>query len=149
VSPHSRTSPATGDSGFTLIELLVVIIIIGILAAIAIPVFLNQRVKAYDSAVRSDLRNLAEFQEAFLTGHDRYATIAEIQAAEGDGVRVSSDVELGVVLYDGARGYCLSAQHNASPNEWYWDSLSGGLQPAGTAECPTVTSGTAGDTISG
>jgi type IV pilus assembly protein PilA len=132
-----------------LIELLVVIIIIGILASVAIPVFLSQRTKAYDTAVRSDLRNLSEFQEAYLTGHDRYASIAEIQAAEGDGVRVSNDVELGVVLYDGARGYCLSAQHTASPNIWYWDSLAGGMQPAGTAACPTVTSGTAGDTVTG
>jgi type IV pilus assembly protein PilA len=132
-----------------LIELLVVIIIIGILAAIAIPVFLKQRVKAYDTAVRSDLRNLSEFQEAYLVGHARYATIAEIQAAEGNGVRVSGAVTLGVVLYDGARGYCLSAQHRDSPHVWFWDSMAGGLQPEGTAACPSVTSGTAGDTVTG
>ena len=55
------------EEGFTLIELLVVIIIIGILAAIAIPVFLNQRAKGWDSAVKADLRNAATAQETFLT----------------------------------------------------------------------------------
>jgi type IV pilus assembly protein PilA len=54
-----------GRSGFTLIELLIVVVIIGILAAIAIPKFANTKEKAYVSAMRSDLRNLAGVQENY------------------------------------------------------------------------------------
>ena len=60
------------EEGFTLIELLVVVIIIGILAAIAIPVFLNQRKKGWESAVKSDLRNHAIVLETHLTDGGTY-----------------------------------------------------------------------------
>ncbi|MBK5308266.1 MAG: prepilin-type N-terminal cleavage/methylation domain-containing protein, partial [Frankiaceae bacterium] len=55
----ARIRKSQEDEGFTLIELLVVIIIIGILAAIAIPTFLNQRKKGWKSAIKSDLHNAA------------------------------------------------------------------------------------------
>jgi len=65
-------SRAQDEKGFTLIELLVVILIIGILAAIALPAFLGQRAKGQDSAAKSDARNMVSQMESFYTEGNTY-----------------------------------------------------------------------------
>jgi type IV pilus assembly protein PilA len=146
--PRSSAMRTTDDSGFTLIELLVVVIIIGILAAIAIPVFLSQRDKAHAASAVSDIRNLAGFEELYLSDAGSYGTIAQIQAAEPR-LRISTGVTLTVVRYKDDKGYCLSAAQAQSTVTRYYDSQGGGLQPSSATGCPVTTTGTAGDSVTG
>ena len=71
------------EKGFTLIELLVVILIIGILAAIAIPSFLSQKDKAGDASAKSYARNLQTAEETYFTDNNAYtALLSDLQTIE-------------------------------------------------------------------
>ncbi|MBW3533917.1 MAG: prepilin-type N-terminal cleavage/methylation domain-containing protein [Gemmatimonadetes bacterium] len=95
------------NKGFTLIELLIVVVIIGILAAIAIPKFSATREKAYFAAMKSDLKNLASQQEIYYSDHYTYsATAADLGFVSSDGVNVTTAV-------NGNSGWSATATHDA------------------------------------
>lgn len=78
------------NKGFTLIELLIVVVIIGILAAIAIPKFSATRERAYFAAMKSDLKNLASQQEIYYSDHYLYTTnTTNLGFVSSDGVNVA------------------------------------------------------------
>jgi type IV pilus assembly protein PilA len=132
------------DKGFTLIELLVVIIIIGILSAIAIPVFLNQRKKAVDASIKSDLRTVAQEVESYYTDAQTYpATVATsagtppvITVTTGSPITLSGE---NVVSYKiiGTDAFCVygysSKGTGGTTAGFSYLSAGGGLQPGKAA----------------
>ena len=79
----------TTRRGFTLIELLIVVVVIGILAAIAIPRFSAVRERSFRSTLMSDLRNLASVQEVYYNAHHSYSTsLADLGAALSEGTEI-------------------------------------------------------------
>ncbi len=94
--------------GFTLIELLIVVVIIGVLAAIAVPKFQNTKGKAYASSLKSDLKNLSAMQESYFYSNETYSNnLGALGFAPTNGVILS------VVEADG-RGWSASATHPAA-----------------------------------
>lgn len=119
------------ENGFTLIELLIVVVIIGILAAIAIPQFTNTKQKAFDAAAQSDIRNMMTAQEAYFFSEQAYAPVSGLAAGDaedldGDGTddfQASKNVTVTVTADSTyADGYMVTAKHGSSPNTWCMNS---------------------------
>jgi prepilin-type N-terminal cleavage/methylation domain-containing protein len=121
------------DRGFTLIELLTVILIIGALAVIALPKFVNTRERAYLAAMRSDLRNLATAEENYFSEFYTYTTsVSSLR------VNISRRVTLYIPDAD-LTGWRATATHEAAPGrvcEIYYGSTSGSTATVeGAVDC--------------
>jgi prepilin-type N-terminal cleavage/methylation domain-containing protein len=113
------------NRGFTLIELLIVVVIVGILASIAIPKFANTKEKAYLASMKSDLRNLATAQEAFLFDSLTYTTNqALLNYAASAGVTITVNTATG-------GGWSATASHNVTTKQCYM--FYGSAAPLGSA----------------
>ena len=99
--------------GFTLIELLIVVVIIGILAAIAIPKFSSTKGKAYIATMKSDLKNFASAQESYYYDHAVYYNGAVPNAALA--FSPSSGVNVTITAGD-VSGWAATATHGVVPN---------------------------------
>ena len=130
-----RKSMEEHEEGFTLVELLVVVIIIGILASIAIPTFLNQRENAWKRAAQSDLRNSATVMESYYGDNGTYAKVGALDPATG--FKQSDNVTLAVAA-SSATAYCLTADNsklNGVGIDFWFSSADGKPVTAKPAGC--------------
>jgi type IV pilus assembly protein PilA len=138
---------AGSESGFTLIELLVVMLILGILAAIAIPAFLNQKNKANDASAKSMARTMQTAEETCSTDNNgSYAncTLAALQAIEPT-IAASGSVSAVTVPANTATGYTVQA--NSSTGNTF--SITRAASGATTRACVVASGGNAGGCQSG
>lgn len=131
-----------GEKGFTLVELLVVVIIIAILAAIAVPIYLNQRKAAWNSTVQSDVKNASLVVETATTTNNGELPITAAVTLDATGDLVSSKDDTKVVVSSGNHltitpvtggGYTiLGWNDNSGTTKYLYTSNSGSITAEGT-----------------
>jgi type IV pilus assembly protein PilA len=132
-----------GQRGFSLIELLVVILIIGVLAAIALPAFLGQREKGQDSSAKSAVRNLVSGMESFYATNKTYVGAEDDDDVKKMGVLGTGDGQASVEA-SGQNSYIVVG-HSASGNTFQiaksGSTVNRTCQDSGEGACPGGTNG--------
>lgn len=133
---HPLKIQRSREEGFTLVELLVVILVIGILSAIAIPMFLNQRKEASMATIKTDLKNAALIMETeSVKNGGKYINSIPDYTGFSDGNLVSV-----MTGFSNTEEICLEGHNTSLNRSLYYSSQNGGLLPEGTS-CSPVNNG--------
>lgn len=132
----STTRARADQCGFTLIEVLTVTVVLGILAAIAVPVFFGFRERAVLAAVKADLRNFAAFEKAYAQENDTYGDAGQVSVFAGPIVLTEGNKVEVVAGAGELRGFCVMVMHESTRLVWFYDSEDGGMMAPGESCVP-------------